>query len=223
LVLAVFNIIPAFPMDGGRILRALIWKRSGNLLQSTRKAVRISVGFSYFFMFIGLLQLLFYRVSDGLWIFVIGLFVKNGAEASMNEAAISEGLRGVRVGDIMTKEVHTVNPELSIQKLVNGHFEKYKHSGFPVVSENSLIGIVTNEDVRRVPAENWDEVKVKDTMKPFEELITVRPEESVSDALIKMAKNDIGRLPVMEDSRIVGIITRSDVTKTIKIRLQFRS
>ena len=223
LVLAIFNMTPAFPMDGGRILRAFLWMRSGNLLESTKKAVQVSIGFSYFFMSIGLFQLLFYSISDGLWIFVIGFFLKNGADASMNEAVISEALRDVKAGDIMTKEVHTVNPELTIQQLVNNHFERYRHNGFPVVSEDRLVGIVTDEDVHRVLTESWDEVKVGDVMKPFEELVTLRPEESVSDALIKMAKNDIGRLPVMEDSRIVGIITRSDVNKTIKIRLQFRS
>jgi len=223
LILAVFNMTPAFPMDGGRILRAFLWRRSGNLLESTGKAVRVSVAFSYFFIFIGLLQMLLYSVFDGLWIFVIGLFIKNSADANMNEAMISEVLRGVKVGDIMTKEVHPVDPELSIQRLVDYHFKVYKHSGFPVVLEDRLVGIVTDEDVRRVLSESWDEVKVEDIMKPFEELVTVEPEDSVSDALIKMAKNDIGRLPVLEDNKIVGIVTRSDVTKTIKIRLQFRS
>lgn len=223
LALAIFNLTPAFPMDGGRILRSFLWRRSGNLLTSTRRAVQISGALSLLIIFIGLFEMLFYTVFNGLWLLVIGLFIKSSADANMNEAMISEALKGVKVGDIMTEDVHTVQPELTIQQLLDYHFSRYKHSGFPVVSEDQIVGMVTEHDIRHVPSERWDEVRVKDIMKPSEELVTVRPEDSVSDALIKLAKHDVGRLPVMEENKLVGIITRSDITKTIKMKLQFRS
>lgn len=222
-VLAAFNMLPAFPMDGGRVLRALLWMRSGSLLASTRRATRVSLGFSFVLMFLGLVEIIFNSVFSGLWLFVIGLFIKRSADANMNETIIGEALGGVKVGEIMTREIHAVEPDLSIQQLVENHFIKYKHKGFPVVSEDRLIGLVTDQDVRQVPRERWEKVTVGEIMKPAKELITVTPEDAVSDALLQMSKHEVGRLPVMEGDRLVGIITRGDVTRAIRVRLQFRS
>ena len=113
-----FNLIPAFPMDGGRILRSLLWRRSGDLLSSTRTATRVSQAFSYLFMALGLLEMMLYTVFSGMWIFVIGLFIKKSADASMNSTIISEALEGVRIEEIMTRDVHTVEPWITVQILV---------------------------------------------------------------------------------------------------------
>jgi len=222
-MLVAFNMLPAFPMDGGRILRAFLWLRSGRLLPSTRIATRVSQAFSYLLMVLGLFDLMFYSAFNGLWLFVIGLFIKHSAEASMNETIISEALRDVTVGDIMTREVHTVEQDLPIQQLVDSYFIKYKHRGFPVVSEDHLVGLVTDHDVRQVNRELWNKTTVGEIMKPAKELIIIMSEDTTSDALLKMSKGDVGRLLVMENKRLVGIITRSDITKAVRIRLQFKS
>ncbi|MFQ6053124.1 MAG: site-2 protease family protein [Candidatus Bathyarchaeia archaeon] len=222
-MLAAFNMLPAFPMDGGRILRAFLWMRSGSLLSSTRTATRVSQVFSYLLMALGLVDIMFRSTFSGLWLFVIGLFLKRGADTSMNAIIISEALEGVKVGDIMTGEVHTVDPELPLQQLVDSYFIRYKHRGFPVVSEDRLVGLVTDHDVRQVGRERWGKITVGDIMKPAEELIIITPGDTASDALLKMSKGDVGRLPVMEGKRLVGIITRSDITRAIRMRLQFKS
>jgi Zn-dependent protease/CBS domain-containing protein len=222
-LLAAFNMIPAFPMDGGRVLRAIIWGRRKDILSSTRLATMISKAISYGFIALGLLDMFFYSGFDGLWLIIIGFFVSSSADASMNETRISQALAGVKVGDIMSKDVHTVEPGISIQEIVNRHFSTFKHHGFPVVSDGELVGIITLEDVRRIPLESWDERRVEDVMKPFSSLVTSKPGEEALDALIKMAKRNVGRLPVLDEGKLVGIITRSDITRAVQLRLRFRS
>ena len=221
-MLATFNMIPAFPMDGGRVLRAFLWKRSGNLLSSTRTASRVSQAFSFLLMFLGISDIMLGSIFNGLWLLLIGLFIKRSSEANMDATLISETLEGVKVGDLMTREVHTVEPSITIQQLVDEYFMSYKHGGFPIVSESRFLGLVTDHDVRLVGRERWDTVTVEDIMKPQEELITVRPEDTASDALVLMSKWEVGRLPVMKDDRLVGIVTRSDITRAIQIRLKFK-
>ena len=222
-LLAAFNMIPAFPMDGGRVLRAIIWGRSKDILPSTRLATVVSKVISYGFIALGLMDMVFYSGFDGLWLLIIGFFISSSAEASMNETRISQALAGVRVEDIMSREVHTVEPRISIQDIVNRHFSTYKHHGFPVVSKGELVGIITLEDIRRVPPESWDERRVEDVMKPFKELLASKPGDAALDALIKMAKGNVGRLPVLDEGKLVGIVTRSDIAKAVQTRLRFRS
>ena len=221
-MLAAFNLVPAFPMDGGRILRAFLWRRNGSLLSSTRTATQVSNVFSYTLMFLGMTSLLFSSMFNGLWFLLMGLFIKRSAEANMNSILIGEALEGVKVGDIMTRDVHTVGPNFTIQRLVDEYFMTYKHGGFPVLYEGQLVGLVTEHDIRQIHREKWRQVTVRDIMKPAEELVTVTPESKASDALLLMSKEEIGRLPVVEKKHLVGLITRSDIMRAIRIRLQFK-
>ena len=223
LILAAFNLLPAFPMDGGRVLRAFIWMRRGNIVSSTRTATQISRFFSYLIMALGLFSFIFLSSFSGLWLLIIGLFIRNSAEASLNETIIVEALGKINVEEIMAREVHTVEPGLSIQNVVDNYFTKYKHHGFPVVKGDDVIGLLCEHDIRRVPQENWDEVRIESVMTPKDRLITAKPKDKASEALILMSKHQIGRLPVMEQGRLVGIVTRSDINKTIKDRIQFRA
>ena len=222
LVLALFNLAPAFPMDGGRILRSILWKRSGDLLASTRRATRVSQAFSYLLVALGLMDLMAFSVFSGVWFIVVGFIILRGAEASLDSTRISEALGGVTVGEIMTTDVHTVEPGVTLSDLVDDFFMMYKHGGFPVVSGGRLVGMVTDHDVRQVPRERWPEVKVRDVMKPAEGLITVTAGNLVSDAFIRMSQGEVGRLPVVDGGRIVGIVTRSDINRAVKMRLQFK-
>jgi Zn-dependent protease len=221
-MLAAFNMIPAFPMDGGRLLRAFLWKRSGNLLSSTKTATQVSQVFSYLLIFFGISNIILGSMFNGLWLLLIGLFIKRSSEANMDATLISESLEGVKVGDLMTREVHTVEPGITIQQLIDEHFMRYKHGGFPIVSEGRLLGLVTDHDVRQIGRELWNKVTVEDIMKPQKELITARPEDTASNALVLMSKWEVGRLPVMKNNHLVGIVTRSDITRAIQIRLQFK-
>jgi Zn-dependent protease/CBS domain-containing protein len=221
-MLAAFNMIPAFPMDGGRILRAFLWRRSSNLLSSTKTATQVSQAFSFLLIFLGVSDILLGSMFNGLWLLLIGLFIKRSSEANMNATLMSQALEGVKVGDLMTREVHTVEPGITIQRLVDEYFMRYKHGGFPIVSEGRFLGLVTDHDVRKVGRMRWSRVTVEDIMKTSEKLVTIRPDDTASDALFLMSKWEVGRLPVIKNDSLVGIITRSDVTRAIKMKLQFK-
>ncbi|MEM1525273.1 MAG: CBS domain-containing protein [Nitrososphaerales archaeon] len=218
LLLGGFNLLPAFPLDGGRILRALIWYRKKDLLQATRIATRIGIFSSYIFIFFGFFFIIGGSFIGGLWFILIGWFLRNGAEASYKQTIVSEALANILIQDIMTREVHTVDPDLLIKDILETHFMKYKHGGFPVVKDSKLLGIITLEDIKKIPKEKWQETKVSDVMTTCEKLVCAKPNESAVDALMKMSKFNIGRLPVQEDGKLIGIITRSDILYAIQIK-----
>ena len=223
IILALFNLIPAFPMDGGRVLRGFIWGRNKDVLKATRTVTGISRLISFGFIGLGLAQTLFYADFGGLWLLFIGLFINSSAQASMNETRISQALTGVTVGDLMTRDVKTVDPDMTLQQVQDYALTPMKHHGFPVMKGGELFGIITDEDLRGVKPELWDEKKVSDIMKRTDVLIWARPEDAAVDALIKLAKAGVGRLPVIEGGRLVGIITRSDFARAIQDKLRFRS
>jgi len=215
-----FNLIPAFPMDGGRILRAAIWKSKKDLIIATKIASNVGGAISYLFIFFGLFLILFNGFITGIWFILIGWFIKIGAEASLNQTIISQALSDVKVGDIMTKEVHTISPNAFISDVVENYFYKYKHGGFPVVENGSLLGMLTIQDIRTVTKEKWKELQVKDIMTGSEKLVKSQPEEPVASAFLKLSKHNIGRLPVVKDGKLVGIITRSDIMRTIRVKTE---
>ncbi|MEM2872767.1 MAG: site-2 protease family protein [Nitrososphaerales archaeon] len=219
-LLGAFNLIPAFPMDGGRILRAAIWKLKKDLIVATRIASNAGGAIAYLFIFFGLFLILFDGLILGFWFILIGWFIKSGAEASLNQTIISQALSDVKVADIMTKEVHTISPNASISDVVENYFYKYKHGGFPVVDNGNLLGMLTTQDIRTVAKERWDILQVKDIMTSSEKLVKSQPEEPVADAFLKLSKRDIGRLPVVEDGKLVGIITRSDIMHIIRVKTE---
>ena len=160
---------------------------------------------------------------NGIWLLFIGLYVQSSATASMNETRVTQALTGVTVGELMTKGVKTVEPDLTLQQVQDYALIPLKHHGFPVVKDGELLGIITDEDVRKVKPEFWDEQHVRNVMRKTSDLVSVKPEDAAVDALIKLAKAGVGRLPVIEEGKLVGIITRSDFARAIQDRLKFRS
>ncbi len=223
LLLGGFNLIPAFPTDGGRVLRAVLWKGKKNLVQATKTATSIGVAFSYLFMAGGLALIFLGLLINGLWFILIGWFLKNGAESSLRQTMVSEALAGVAVSDIMTRDVHTVEPDVPLKDLVEDYFSEYKHGGFPVAENSTLLGLVTIEDVKKIPKEKWPETKTAEAMTPCEKLTCLKAADSALEAFVRMSKQEIGRLPVREDGKLVGIISRSDILRAIKVRTELAS
>jgi Zn-dependent protease/CBS domain-containing protein len=217
-VLGGFNLIPAFPLDGGRVLRGSLWNRSKNLLSATANATRVSEAISLMMMAVGLFFIVFGNFINGLWIIFLGWFIRSGAETSLRQTRLTESLAGVRVGDIMTRELLSVSPDASVQQLVSDYFLVHPHGGYPVISNGKLLGVVTMSSVRSIPREKRDFERVSQAMVPFERTITVSPTTSAIDALQIMAKNGIGRLVVMDGDKIAGMVTRGDLMKTMKAR-----
>ena len=217
-VLGAFNLIPAFPLDGGRVLRGSLWKRSNNLLSATANATRVSEAISLLMMAVGLFFIVFGDFINGLWIIFLGWFIRSGAETSLRQTRLTESLAGVRVGDIMTKELLSVSPDASVQQLVSDYFLVHPHGGYPVISNGKLLGVVTMSSVRSIPREKREVERVSEAMVPYERTVTVSPTALAIDALQLMAKNGVGRLVVMDGDRIAGMVTRGDLMKTMKAR-----
>lgn len=217
-VLGAFNLLPAFPLDGGRVFRGSIWKRSNNLVAATRTATRVSEGLSLLMMFGGFLLIMFSDFVDGIWIIVLGWFIKSGAETSLKQTLVGEALTGVSVADIMTRDVMSVPPETTVQKLVSDYLLVHRHGGYPVLKDGKVLGLITLQSVRAIPKENRDFETVQQAMIPSERMIIVKPSMTALDAMQKMARNRVGRVLVVEDGRLIGIATREDVVRTIQTR-----
>jgi len=222
LLLGGFNMIPAFPLDGGRVFRAMLWHRWRSLLRATQTASKVGVAFAYLFIFGGLAFLFTGFFLNGIWFVFIGLFLKNGAEASLRQTILTDALSGVIVEDIMTRNVDTIEADTSLTDVVEDYFARYKHGGYPILERGTLVGILTLQDVRKVQREDWGHVRARDVMTPISKVETVNPEETATDALMRLSKRDVGRLPVVQDGKLVGIITRSDLTHLIKVRSELR-
>ena len=218
LMLGVFNLVPGFPLDGGRVLRAALWRSSGNLQRATRTAARVGQGVAMLFIGVGLL-LFFRSLLTGLWLILIGWFLDSGAQASYQQVVVRQGLGGVRVGEIMSRNVHTIDPNLSLERAIADYFLPLKHGGFPVVFGDHLVGIVTLQDVTTVPADRRAEVTVREIMTPRERLKTVLVDDSAYAAFTRMMQEGVGRLLVLDgQGELAGIVTRSDLLHVLRLR-----
>jgi predicted transcriptional regulator len=166
----------------------------------------------------GFLMIVFSDFINGLWIFFLGWFIRSGAENSLRQTRVTEALSGVSVGDIMTRDILTVSPDMLIQQLVTDYFLSRPHGGYPVVSNGKPVGVVTMSSIRSIPRENREVATVKDAMVPYEKMVTVTPSISALEALQLMAQRGVGRLLVTQGDDLVGILTRGDLMKTIRNR-----
>ena len=217
-ILGAFNLIPAFPLDGGRVFRGSVWKRSNNLISATKTATRVSETLSLLMMFGGFALILFGDFVDGIWTIVLAWFIRSGAETSLKQTMIGEALTGVSVADIMTRNVLSVPPEITVHQLVSDYFLVHHHGGYPVVKDGQILGLVTLQCVRNVPKENRDYTTVQEAMIPCERAVVVKPSTNALDAMQSMTKNKVGRVLVVDEGRLVGIATREDIVKTIQTR-----
>jgi Zn-dependent protease/predicted transcriptional regulator len=217
-VLGAFNLLPAFPLDGGRVFRGSLWKHSKNLVAATRTATRLSEALSLLMMFGGFVAIIFGDFVDGIWIVVLGWFIKSGAETSLRQTLLGETLTGVRVGDIMTRGALTVPPEMTVQQLVSDYFLVHPHEGYPVMKDGRLLGLVTLQSARAVPKDQRINETVAQAMVSSERAPTVHPDESALDALQRMAREKVEMMLVTEGGQLIGVVTRSDLMKTIQTR-----
>jgi Zn-dependent protease/CBS domain-containing protein len=207
ILLFAFNLIPAFPMDGGRVLRAFLAQRMP-LPRATQIAANVGKVFAVIFGIIGLVFLNFILI-------IIALFIYLGASQESTAVKYSFLLKDVTVGDIMSRDIMSVLPTMPVRDMIS-HMYSSKHLGFPVIENGVLIGMVTLNDVHRVPALDREAMQVRDIM--TRNVITLPPGAPVIDALRIMSGQDIGRIPVVEDGRVAGIVTRNDILKVIELR-----
>lgn len=221
LVLGIFNLVPAFPLDGGRVFRGTLWRRSGNLLGATQTATRVSEGIAFLLMLGGFLILFIGDLVDGIWFFFLGWFIRSGAETSYRQTLFSESLTGVTVDDIMSRDVRTVPPEITIQQLISDYLLIHSHGSYPVVADHTVLGLVTLDSVRAIPPEKRSVVSVRDAMIFRDRVPIVQPSTPAADLMQRIAKSGLGSALVMEEEHLLGIVTSGDIMRTIKMRQTF--
>jgi Zn-dependent protease/CBS domain-containing protein len=221
-VVAAFNLLPAFPLDGGRVLRAIIWGITKNLQKATYLATRIGRGFAYILIIFGAVSLFAGEGFQGIWMALIGFFLLQGAEASYTQVILKEALAGIAVRDIMVKEVVTVAPSLRVRALIEGYFLTHGYGGFPVVENGQVVGLVSLADVKQVAPADYDRVSVREVMVPLTERVTIAPEEDVSVAFQRMAEEGLGRLVVMERGRMIGLVTKTGLSRFLQMKLELQ-
>ena len=222
LVLAGFNLIPGFPLDGGRVLRAIVWWRSGNLLSATRTASNIGRAFGYLFIFGGIWWVFWGNWINGLWLAFVGWFLQGAAAGSYRQLAVQDMLRGHKVGEVMMTDCPSIPPGLSVEQLVNDHVLALSRRCFPVTDGGHMVGLVTVHDVRKVPLEGRATKTVGEVMTAFDKLRWVRPDDELSSVFQILTGENINQVPVVEDGRIVGMVARDNLLEFIRIHSELR-
>lgn len=220
LALGVFNLIPGFPMDGGRVLRSMIWKATGSLQRATQWAANIGQGIAYLMMLVGVWLFFAGFPLDGLWVGFIGLFLLYAAQSEINQMRLESSVAGVKVGDVMTA-TPVVSPYLSAQQFVDEHLLRTGQRAMPVVDDvegGRLLGIVTLRDVRRLPREQWATTPIGQIMTPLAQLKTVDASQPLAEALPLITQAGVNQLPVVRDGRLVGILGLEAIIERMQVR-----
>ena len=218
LLLGAFNLLPGFPLDGGRVLRSILWWRSGNLRRSTKWASNAGRGLGFLFIFGGIWLIFAGFWFNGLWLAFIGWFLGNSAVGSYRQLTLQQMLQGHAVSETMTRDCITVPPDLTLEKMVNEHILPSGHQCFIVATDRHIKGLITLKSIRKIPRELWSTKMVNEVMMPFQKLKQVQPDEDLASVLNILTKEDIDQLPVVEGDNIVGMISRENLLAFINIR-----
>ena len=216
--LAVFNMLPGFPLDGGRVFRSIVWHRNKNRLRATRTAARAGEWIAYGIMGIGVLYTVLGSPVNGIWFLLIGLFLRSASAASYQQLVVETTLAGIPVRDVMQTAVASVPPDLSVEELVQEHVLRRNARCFAVIAAGDFAGLVTLSDIRKLPRDQWPTTSVYRAMTPASRLHSVGPEESLAKVLQMMAMFDVNQLPVIYGRELVGMLNRADVLRFIQVR-----
>ena len=220
LMLAAFNLVPGYPLDGGRVLRALIWWNTHSIDRSTRIAARVGQVVAFLFIFLGLYQFFLGKNFGGLWLAFIGWFLLDASRSSYAQVEITEGIRDRRVSDIMDHDFSAVEAHLSLQDFVHRYLLASGRRCFVVVQNNNLAGLITTKEVSGVERDRWPQTSVQSVMRPLSQLRTVMADTPAIRALEIMSREDINQLPVVSDGQLVGLFSRSSVMGFLRNRAE---
>jgi Zn-dependent protease len=223
IALAIFNLIPGFPLDGGRVLRAIVWWVTDDPRRSTQIAARVGQVIAFGFIAYGIIS--FFRGAGfgGLWLAFIGWFLLDAARESYAQVEVLEGLRGVRVKDVMTQECPIVDGRTNLQTFVDEHLLVSGRHCFMVVEDGRLIGIITPNEVRQVERRKWPYTTIYDVMRPLDQLKTVSPDTPLSQALELMSTSDINQVPVVANGSLVGFLSRSHILQLLHTKAEMHA
>ena len=219
-VLAVFNLIPGFPLDGGRVFRSLLWRFSGNYQRATRIATHVGQGVGYLFILGGIVIMFIFSGQwfSGLWLAFIGWFLTYVASASYRQAQWQAALQGLTASDMMTSSCPVVSSDVTVSRLIQEYIFTSGHRCFLVTDDGELNGILTLRNIKSVAQPNWEVTQVKDIMTPAEKLKIAYPDQDILSVLEQMDENSINQMPVVSEGRVIGLITRDNVIRFLHTR-----
>jgi Zn-dependent protease len=210
-VLAIFNLIPGFPLDGGRVFRAVVWAATKNLRRATIIAANVGRFIAFAFILFGVWQVLGGNLAGGLWIAFIGWFLESAAVSQIQQQTLSRLLQGHRVREAMDSKYPSVDGDETLQQLVDERILSGGGRSFVVQNGGEPIGFLTIHQVRDVPREHWGSTRARESMLPLSALHTIKPDEDMMEAMKAMDSDGVNQLPVMRDGRMVGLLSRESI------------
>jgi len=219
LILAVFNLVPGFPLDGGRVLRGIAWGITGDLARATRIASTVGQVFAYLMIFDGIWRALHGNWVGGLWLAFIGWFLLSAAQESFAHVAMRTTLAGVRAEDILTRDIPTVSRDMSIEEYVHEVLRTGRRCHI-VTGSGKPVGLVTLHAARMEPREEWANTAIQAVMVPIDRVHSASPEEPVLGVLERMQSEDINQMPVISDGQIIGMVARDAILRVLQTRIQ---
>jgi Zn-dependent protease/CBS domain-containing protein len=220
LMLGIFNLVPAFPLDGGRILRAALWAWKGNLRWATRISSYIGSGFGLLLIFYGILQLLSGYVIGGMWLFLIGMFIYSAAKMSYQQLLTRQALEGEPLKRFMTDNPVFVHPSLTLNQLVEDYVYRYHFKLFPVVDGERLVGCISTRQIKEIPQEEWPHTRVGELSRNCSSANTIKPDADAIEAISVMRRNGTSRLMVVEQNQLIGIISLKDMLEFLNLKVE---
>jgi predicted transcriptional regulator len=207
-------------MDGGRVLRAIIWKVTGNLKRSTRIASATGQAVAFLFIVFGIFQIFSRVFFSGLWMVFIGWFIHSAAARGYKQVVMKDMLKDISAKDLMNPEFETISRDLLLQELIEEHILKKRQRAFLVFDQGQLDGIICLDDVKVVPKEKWTTTRVGEIMTPREKLEIVFPEDDGESVLAKLSGKNVNQVPVVKGQKVMGILCRSDVLQFLQLRTE---
>ncbi|MBL6936179.1 MAG: site-2 protease family protein [Alphaproteobacteria bacterium] len=220
ILLASFNLVPGFPLDGGRVLRSILWQKTGDIRQATRTASRVGEGFGFFLIMFGVFSVLTGNFVGGMWFSLIGLFLRGAASASYYQVIMRKALEGEPVHRFMTTAPVTVSRSLSLREFVESYVYRFYHDMFPVTDDGRVLGCVTVRQLKNVPREYWENNTVGEIMAPCDDGNTIDGDADILQALAVMRQTENSRLMVTTEGRLVGIVTLKDLLKFFALKVE---
>jgi Zn-dependent protease/CBS domain-containing protein len=218
IVLALFNLIPGYPLDGGRVLRSIFWAATRDHLKATRWATFIGRLVAVGVIAVGLVSAFGGNLVGGLWLVLIGWFLNGAAMSGFRQTQMKHVLEEVPVSRLMRTRLERLSPEVSLELFVREHVMVQDQPAYPVEENGQLVGLVSYEDVRQVPQQTWATTPVRAVMKPVSELAALRPDAAADQVLEELAQREVEQLPVMEAGKLLGLVSRADLMRWLSLQ-----
>jgi Zn-dependent protease/CBS domain-containing protein len=219
-ILAAFNLVPAFPLDGGRVLRSILWGVKGNMRWATRVSSAIGSAFGVALLILGVFEFIRGNIIGGVWMFLIGLFLRSAAQMSYQQLLVRKALEGESVRRFMNANPVSVQDSLTVEQLVEEYIYKYHYKMFPVMSGDKLVGCITTRQVKEIPREKWNSETIREAASPCSPENTIPPQTDAVKALAMMSQGGVSRLLVVERDHLVGVVTLKDLLDFFSLKVE---